>query len=210
MAWRALAEQTARLDSIELVVCSPLTCSLETATAGFADYVARGSPVVALEAVRELASSKADARRPRSELTAQFSHVSFDHVQGEVDDLWEALAANEGNLVIETVDAIEARCSAALEWILARPEKELAVVSHPAFLHHLTNVGYEPLTQAPIEEGLEPRLRTPRQPPPAFVEDVERLSSGRRLVKYPSPHLARTLRPPFEPCEVRIVAAVPL
>lgn len=50
----ALAELTARLDSIELVVCSPLTRSLEAASAGFAAHVARGGRVVALEALREI------------------------------------------------------------------------------------------------------------------------------------------------------------
>jgi broad specificity phosphatase PhoE len=203
-----LAALTARLDSIELVVCSPLTRSLQTVTAGFADYVARGSPVVALEAVRELVQTKADSRRPTSELASEFGHVCFSELSDETDVLWDRLGgAAEG---AHSAEALEARCAAAVRWLLARPEKEVVVVSHPALLHHLANVGYEPLTQPPIEEGLDPRLRPPPAPPPPFASDSRRLRARGPLVAYPSQHMARTLRPAFSPCELRIVAAVPL
>lgn len=206
----ALAELTARLDSIELVVCSPLTRSLQTVTAGFADYVARGSPVVALEAVRELVQTRADSRRPTSELASEFGHVSFSELSDEEDVLWDRLGGAAEGADAVAADALEARCAEAVRWLLARPEKEVVVVSHPALLHHLTNVGYEPLTQPPIEAGLDPRLRPPMAPLPPFASDTRRLRARGPLVVYPSQHMARTLRPPFQPCELRIVAAVPL
>lgn len=96
-----------------------------------------------------------------------------------------------------------------MRWLLARPEKELAVVSHPAFLHHLTNAGYAPLKRPPVEVGLHPRLRRPSPPTPPYAAHSARFSGYAQLVAYPSPHMERTLRPPFETCEMRVVAVVP-
>lgn len=36
-------------------------------------------------------------------------------------------------------NALLARARAARQWLKARPEKEIAVVSHGGFLHYLTN-----------------------------------------------------------------------
>jgi len=108
-ACATLADLTARMDAIELVVCSPLTRSLQAATVGFSDYVARGSPVVALEALRELVDTTADARRPRSELASEFGHVSFAELGDEEDALWARHAGGAGGAESAAAEALQAR-----------------------------------------------------------------------------------------------------
>ena len=105
----------------------------------------------------------------------------------------------------------EEEAAAALKEILALPEREIAVVSDPRLLHHWTNAGQQPLAAQPHSLRLDPRLRPATPPAPGYAaeEALQALSDQPPLVGYPSPHMERMLRPPFEDGEFRIVVAGP-
>ncbi len=92
----ALAAATAALRP-QLVVSSPLTRTLQTASLAFgAQREAVGAPLLALEAVRETVNYGCDARRPLREIRPEFPHVDFAHCPSDEDPLWAKYAATYG------------------------------------------------------------------------------------------------------------------
>ena len=74
-----------------------------------------------------------------------FSECAFDH-----DELWASYERKHGSHeaydgLRETAELAQlaARARAAMTWLSRRPEKEIAVVSHCAFLRHLLALGHD-------------------------------------------------------------------
>jgi len=140
----------------QLVVSSPLTRALETAVGAFgcpeasadgvggvlmeaqtgiedvraahaASYAYSGIRYVVHELCRERCGpSNCDARRERETLQREFPGFDFGLV-GDTDTQWvEGAAETEGSVV--------ARGLQFLQWVMAQPEREVAVVTHSAFL----------------------------------------------------------------------------
>lgn len=112
----------------DMIVCSPLRRALQTACRVFED---RSVPWIAVELAREYSHGYArpcDSRRPRDEQATDFAHVDFTLVpQGE--DLFTRTAESE--------DEIDRRCGEFLNFLIARPETSIAVVSHTGLLTRL-------------------------------------------------------------------------
>lgn len=143
-------------DSVELVVASPLTRTLQTASGAFGGEIvvngeaqkplmieavgksphkavstAGAPPFLALELCREqFGLHPCDKRNPLRQIRTLFPGVDFSGVESEEDVLWKAD-------VRETDDEVRARARAFVQWLLKRKEKELAVVSHGSFLYLL-------------------------------------------------------------------------
>ena len=152
-----------QVGSLELVAVSPMTRALQTATLAFPNPSAR-PPFVATSLARERVWLHAcDGRRPRSELQRDFAHVDFGEVTSEVDEMFE-LKENEPS------DRNSTRCAERatrlLQWLHARPEQGIALVSHWVFLTHL----FQPFAHAEFRQpfgNAEARLVTlfvPRKP----------------------------------------------
>jgi broad specificity phosphatase PhoE len=111
----------------EIVLCSPLRRALATATQVFGD---RSVPWIALETIREYSSGHSrpcDRRRSKDQQQQDFPFVDFS-----------GLADGEDKFpIIETEEALDARCKQLLQFLHQRPESCLAVVSHTGFLQHL-------------------------------------------------------------------------
>jgi len=147
----------------QLVVVSPLTRALQTAAAAFGTGVweeggasangvqpplmraredieglqvahaaisAQGAPpFLAHELCREhLGVHPCDRRRAVSHYREQFPAVDFSLIETEEDSWWVPD-------VRESKEDIRARGARFLAWLAARPEGEIAVVSHSSFLH---------------------------------------------------------------------------
>lgn len=126
----------------ELVVASPLTRTVQTATLCFdPQRAASGAPLLALEAVRETVNFLCDGRRPISTIRAEFDHVDFAHCTADEDAVWAKYEARHGSATAYTghresadLPAVAARWQSAASWLAARPEREIVLVSHCAFL----------------------------------------------------------------------------
>eukprot|EP00882_Tetradesmus_deserticola_P011793 GHRQ01012481.1.p1 GENE.GHRQ01012481.1~~GHRQ01012481.1.p1 ORF type:complete len:275 (+),score=88.04 GHRQ01012481.1:108-932(+) len=88
-------------------------------------------PVVCYELCREhLGVHPCDRRSWTSELAAEYPAVDFSLLSDEEDVLWQLQHR-------ETKEEIMARGLAFMAQIMARPEKNIAVVSHSSFLHFM-------------------------------------------------------------------------
>ncbi|XP_027148817.1 phosphoglycerate mutase-like protein 1 isoform X1 [Coffea eugenioides] len=140
---------------IELVICSPLLRTMQTAVgvfgagsykdgidvpplmtenAGNSSRPAISSlncpPFIAVELCREhLGVHWCDKRRSVSEYTTLFPAIDFSLIESDADVLWEAD-------VREPNDKVAARGMEFLKWLWTRKEKEIAIVTHSGFLVH--------------------------------------------------------------------------
>ena len=126
-----------------LVVASPLTRTLQTATLCFEPQreAAGAPPLTALEGVRETCNFLCDGRRPLSQIRPEFPAVDFGGCADDADALWASYEAKYGNQMSygkhrESADlpALAMRSRRAFAWLGARPEREIVLVSHCAFL----------------------------------------------------------------------------
>lgn len=120
----------------QLVVVSPLRRALQTATHSLPFLmppVSTACAWVALEQVREVTGlHPCDRRFPISVQEEYFPHVNFrEYIESEEDALYGLYSARE------PPEDVQARCRQFLLWAMARPEKELVVVTHSAFLREL-------------------------------------------------------------------------
>lgn len=123
--------------AFELVIVSPLTRALETAQQIFSEtpgsyggLVVPPSRVLVSEDCRErYGRYVCDGRRSVSELLEEFPTFDFSEMPSEYDDLY----TDERESAIQ----VQERAIRLLEWLSARPERCVAVVTHSEFLRHL-------------------------------------------------------------------------
>ncbi|CAM9268494.1 unnamed protein product [Discosporangium mesarthrocarpum] len=117
----------------QLVVVSPLTRAIQTALLTL-DQVDR-VPWMALECARERAGGHyCDKRRALSVLKEEFPSINWQEVKDEEDVYWENLGGNR-----ETDEAMKERAFELFRWIKERPETNIVVVTHSAFLSCMLN-----------------------------------------------------------------------
>lgn len=134
-----------------LVVASPLTRTLQTANLCFGPQAeAAGAPHIALEYVRETVNFLCDGRRALTEIVAEVcappsaARWDFSPCADDADAIWAKYERKHGSATAftrhrESSDqpALRERARSALGWLCARPEREVVVVSHCAFLLHV-------------------------------------------------------------------------
>eukprot|EP01023_Acetabularia_acetabulum_P040833 TRINITY_DN3964_c0_g3_i1.p2 TRINITY_DN3964_c0_g3~~TRINITY_DN3964_c0_g3_i1.p2 ORF type:complete len:336 (+),score=55.22 TRINITY_DN3964_c0_g3_i1:53-1060(+) len=143
---------------VDVVIVSPMSRALETAVGVFGggDWVANGlpplmvqqnyvedtsadrpaisahacPPFIAVEMAREqLGCHPCDKRRSKSHIMSQFPGVDFSLIELEEDVYYS-------EDVRETPQEIQARGHKLIQYIMSRPEKRIAVVSHAGFLRN--------------------------------------------------------------------------
>lgn len=123
----------------EVVVVSPLLRAVQTAKLSFADYtIDEGStnnvPWIAHEGCREeLGWLVCNKRRPLSEIKADFPELQFSPDVSEEDTLWDPSKfeseTHKGNRIYDFL----------VNFLAERPEQNIAVVCHSAWLSHMCN-----------------------------------------------------------------------
>ncbi|WIA29844.1 hypothetical protein OEZ86_012314 [Tetradesmus obliquus] len=118
----------------ELLVVSPLTRALQTASLAFGEQP--GCPVLVELLWRERLYLSSDVGRPGQQLAQEFPHFEFDHLP----DVWWHTETPHDSLAIheEPEDVFNQRMQQLQAWLAARPERCIAVVSHWACLQALT------------------------------------------------------------------------
>ena len=151
------------LGGVELIVVSPLVRALETASITFDDYLpnksnnnddvsGEGVRWIAHEGIREeLGLLLCNQRRPLKETVVEFPHMDFSLLGDQEEDLyWKEYCEQT---VQNTEDGIPQRESMEdmshrayeflVEYLCQRPEEEIAVVGHSAWLLAMTNAVLE-------------------------------------------------------------------
>lgn len=117
--------------NLDLVVVSPLTRTLQTAVISLGCPNSPGAPpFIAHELCRErIADFTCDGRRSVKELKRDFPGVDFSLVTDNDDLMFDNRKEND--------ELCQERAMEFLEWLCARPEAHIAVVTHSMFLKNL-------------------------------------------------------------------------
>jgi broad specificity phosphatase PhoE len=115
----------------DLVVVSPMRRCLATASLSFPNHVGK-IPWIAHESIREQSGlHPCDRRMPISQHKVDFSHVNFDFIEHDTDQLYHKYEGREDH------DNVTKRCFEFFDWLTTREEKEIIVVTHSAYLRHM-------------------------------------------------------------------------
>ncbi|KAK4540742.1 hypothetical protein LTR36_008957 [Oleoguttula mirabilis] len=130
---RDLAKQFPYHAAVDCVVASPMKRTMFTALRGFGqDIDSKGLRVIALPQLQETSDLPCDTGSTPAELAKELEGKPVD--LGLVPEGWN----NKHGKWAPTPEAIDARAREARQWLMARPEKAIVVVTHGAFLHELT------------------------------------------------------------------------
>ena len=122
---RLLAQKFPYHDNIDCFVASPLKRTLYTALLGFGqDIDKKGLKIVALPELQETSDLPCDTGSAPEELAKDFAQKPVDF--SLVTPVWNS---KKGKFSASP-DAVIARAREARLWLLARPEKEIVLVTH--------------------------------------------------------------------------------
>ena len=129
---RQLAQSFPKHGSIDLLVCSPLRRTIYTTLLGFKQDIERCGEVIALPEAQETASVPCDTGSDISVLRQEMAGKPVD--LSRVKEGWNS---KEGRWA-PTAEALQKRARETRQWLRARPEKEIVLVTHGGFVHYFT------------------------------------------------------------------------
>ena len=119
--------------SVELLVSSPLRRTLSTTLVGFAEEVKKGMRIIALPEAQETGSVPCDTGSDPEVLEKE-----FEKTQINLNLVHKGWNSKTGKWKAETA-AVKRRAKEVRQWLKARPEREIVLVTHGGFLHYLTD-----------------------------------------------------------------------
>lgn len=124
-----LGKNWENIQNIELVVTSPLMRTLCTTENIFRN---RDVPIIVYDGIKEHPQSLdwCNLRSSKTILTERFPYYDFSDIKTENDMEWQR---NKLPIDVE-FEQLNSRIEKFKQWILARPENNIAVVSHSSFL----------------------------------------------------------------------------
>jgi broad specificity phosphatase PhoE len=124
-------EQFPKSVTLDLICSSPLQRTIQTAKYTFAQRLEQIAPIVLLPYAQEATDLPSDTGSDRAIIEHQFGKLVDATL---VEEGWNS---NKG-IYAPTAKALKERANKLRSWLQARPEKEVAVVGHGNFWHHLT------------------------------------------------------------------------
>jgi len=133
---KALRPTTRALEDIELVVLSPLQRAAQTAALA-CPHLKEVVPWIGHPLVQETSGvNVCDRRRDRSEIADDFPWVEWGRLETERDEFFDAEKR-------EPARSVSDRGYDSMRWVRERPEKEILVATHSAWLFTLLNTVIE-------------------------------------------------------------------
>jgi broad specificity phosphatase PhoE len=120
--------------NFDLMICSPLTRTMQTFSLIFPNPIANS---IILPMVREHLDHSCDVGRQPSVLQKEFPNFNFN----EISKYWwnNDVPIDEKAINHETIEDLDKRVAKFMNWIKARPEKKIALVSHGTFISRITH-----------------------------------------------------------------------
>jgi len=159
---KALQPQTSSMENVQLIVVSPLCRAVQTANVAFAhalpsvDETTRHTkiPFLAHPLATEMGGVNCcDRRRPLTDIRRDFPHVDFSLFKDEEDPNWSDEKREDPKNVSD-------RCYEFCLWLKERPETEIVVATHSAWLFTLFNTVFECSTPELTEWFLTGEMRS--------------------------------------------------
>lgn len=115
--------------TIDLVIVSPLTRTLETANNIFKDT---NIPIIALDCLKEYPQGlhTCNKRINKKNLQNTFQNINFDLLDSEEDEMWSSFK-------METIDELLNRINKMYDFIERKNIKQVALVGHNSFISML-------------------------------------------------------------------------
>ncbi|KAB8260300.1 phosphoglycerate mutase-like protein [Aspergillus pseudonomiae] len=133
---RQLRDKFAFHSEVELIVSSPLCRAISSAAISFGP-VFENQPsqnLILLPDLQEISDYPCDIGSEPEELMRKTANLNIPIDYSFVESSWNSKNGRYGPLI----PAIQDRAQAVRRWLESRPEREIVVVSHGAFLHFLT------------------------------------------------------------------------
>ena len=113
-------------NDIELIIVSPLLRTLQTAHNIFKT---KNIPMLALDCVMEYPQGldQCNHRKSIKEYKYCYPKVDFSHIEYDEEPFWKKYE-------MESMESLEKRIEKMKKFIISRPEKNIAIVSHSSFL----------------------------------------------------------------------------
>lgn len=124
------ARSRARALPCDVVITTPLTRALQTATGLFGGH----ARIEVASLHREWQEHSCDVGRSPRLLAREFPDLAFDHLD---DPWWHHPDADANGVVIEPLESFHGRVASFRRWLGERPEAAIVVVGHGAFFSHL-------------------------------------------------------------------------
>lgn len=119
----------------ELVIVSPMLRCIQTAKLSFRDFD-NSAPWVSHEGCREeLGLLVGNKRRPITEIREDYPEIDFSDIVHDADVLWDEYGDRRETLLEKSERIYEF----LTEYVRQRPEREIAIVCHSAYLFTLLN-----------------------------------------------------------------------
>lgn len=130
---RLLRENFPRHDPIDLLVCSPLRRTVYTTLISFQPEIEqRGLKVIALPELQEVGDWPCDTGSDLAVIREEFEGKPVD--LSRVPDDWNSNKGQWG----PGDDVVKKRAAKVRQWLKARKEKNIVVVTHGGLVHYLT------------------------------------------------------------------------
>ena len=129
---RQLAQSFPKHESVDLLVCSPLRRTIYTTLLAFQKAIERSGSVIALPEAQEVVDIPCDTGSDLSVLQREMADKPVD--LSRVMDGWNTKTGRWA----PTATAVARRAKEARQWLKARPEKEIVLVTHGGFVHYFT------------------------------------------------------------------------
>jgi broad specificity phosphatase PhoE len=195
--------QSPTLSQIQLIITSPLTRCIQTVQYSMEPLLST-TPVMVHESIRETVNYNCDRRRSISEIQSEYPWVDYSLVTNPQDAIWEAYQARLGSADDYTshresaeIYRVAQRARDFFAWLVGRPETNVLVCSHAAFLRCLWNYGHAPEIPKQVKQNLDPPTADTLLTP--VIEFVQ-YEDGASLSDF-----AQNLQQDFENCEIRSV-----
>lgn len=134
-----LAQSFPDHESIDLLVCSPLRRTIYTTLLGFSQDIDRCGKIIALPEAQETADVPCDTGSDVQALRQEMADKPVD--LSRVTNGWNSKSGRWA----PTAKALRKRAKEVRQWLRARPEKAIVLVTHGGFVHHFTEdwTGYK-------------------------------------------------------------------
>lgn len=121
-----------RHQPIDLLVCSPLRRTVYTTFLSFQPEIERGLKVIALPELQEVGAWPCDTGSDIEVLKKELEGKPVD--LSRIPDDWNSKRGEWSPMH----DVVMKRASKVRQWLKARPEKNIVVVTHGGLVHYLT------------------------------------------------------------------------
>ena len=120
--------------NFDLLVCSPLTRTLETFSVIFENPI---SNTIILPLIREHLDASCDVGRQPHVLKKEFPNLNFD----KLEKFWwnNNISIDEKAINFESIEELDDRIMQFKSWINDRSESKIAIVSHGTFISRIIN-----------------------------------------------------------------------